>query len=76
MRQTFVKGGEGEAEYWGEGKEEEELEDEYWVEGKAWFWRKGEATPPLGSPRREAGADEGGSSFVKGGEGEAEYWGE
>ena len=38
MRQTFVKGGEGEAEYWGEGKEEE-LEDGYWVEGKAWFWR-------------------------------------
>ena len=74
MRQTFVKGGEGEAEYWGEGKEE--LEDEYWVEGKAWFWRKGEATPTLGGPRREAGAEEGDSSFVKGGEGEAEYWGE
>ena len=62
MRQTFVKGGEGEAEYWGEGKEE--LEDEYWVEGKAWFWRKGEATPPLGSPRRKAGAEEGGSSVT------------
>ena len=64
MRQTFVKGGEGEAEYWGEGKEEEELEDGYWVEGKAWFWRKGEATPPLGSPRRKAGAEEGGSSVT------------
>ena len=42
MRQTLVKGGEEEAEYWGEG-----MEDGYWVEGKAWFWRKGEATPPL-----------------------------